>query len=122
MKRANVPKKVYRENDPGLRRLVIVASYLPPLQLVGEAAGLVTSTAIGVAGVHAGLWVIRTQAHRVFTELSEVGLAWGFFASLCTGMWIVSIVLATGLWFMAVGILWPVEHNHLALAFYGPPE
>lgn len=121
MNRNYVPAKVYSDNDPGLRRLLIVASHLSPLQLVGQAVMLVVSTAIGVAGAAVGAWMIWWTIRRALATPFEFGLAWGVFASLGTGVWIVGLAVLNFLWLISMAVAWPSEHNDLAKALYGPP-
>lgn len=121
MNGSSVPPKVYRDNDPGLRRLVTVASYLSPLQAVGQAVMLVVSTAIGVAGAAVGAWLIWTTIHRGLTTPSDLGLVGSFFASLGTAVWIVGVALLSFLWLISMAVAWPTEGNDLAKALYGLP-
>ncbi|MDB2283019.1 hypothetical protein PM030_14170 [Halorubrum ezzemoulense] len=121
MDRNYVPAKVYRDNDPGLRRLLTVASHLSPLQAVGQAVMLVVSTAIGVAGAAVGAWLIWWTTRRALATPFEFGLAWGFFVSLGTGVWIVGIAVLSFLWLISMAVAWPSEDNDLAKALYGPP-
>jgi hypothetical protein len=116
-----VPATVYRNYDPGFRRLVAAAKHLSPIQIIVQLVGLLVSTAIGVGGAGIGVWLIFTVVQKGLVAGGEYGLASGFVFSLGTGVWIVGVALVSFLWLMSVAVAWPTEDNDLARALYGVP-
>ncbi len=114
-----VPAKVFRDYEPGVRRLFVAVSHLSPLQALSQAVVLVVSTALGVAGAAVGVWAIWMTVQQGLATPSQLGLVGGFFASLATGVWIVGVALLSFLWLISMAVEWPAEENQLAKALYG---